>query len=110
MVYVIQPDFLRGLEMSVAMVNFLFLQNHDPSPLKLVAPDEWFVFEDPNTALIRICQLTETLGRVVAAEDWPSCVPDRLILAKRFRRTCATNLSENSPPAKLKERQRKSQT
>jgi len=71
--------------MSVTTVNFQFLQNHDPSLLKLAALAERFVFEDPNTALIKIRQLAETLAKSVAAEVGLTCGPDQSILAKAFR-------------------------
>jgi len=71
--------------MSVTTVNFQFLQNHDPSLLKLAALAERFVFEDPNTVLIKICQLAETLAKSVAAEVGLTCAPDQSICAKPFR-------------------------
>jgi type I restriction enzyme R subunit len=48
-------------------VNFSFLSQHDPVLQKLAALAERFVFEDPNTALIKIRQLAETLAKGVAA-------------------------------------------
>ena len=58
---------------SVKTVNFEFLQKHDPSLLRLAALAERFVLEDPNTALIKIRQLAETLAKGVAAEVGLTC-------------------------------------
>ena len=72
--------FPPALEMSVTSVNFQFLQSHDPSLLKLGALAERFVFEDPNTALIKIRQLAETLAKGVAAEVGLACDRDQSFL------------------------------
>ena len=49
-------------------VNFNFLAQHNPVLTKLAALAERFVFEDPNTALIKIRQLAETMAKGVAAQ------------------------------------------
>ena len=61
-------------------VNFTFLSQHDPVLQKLAALAERFVFEDPNTALIKIRQLAETLAKGVAAQIGLSCGRDETFL------------------------------
>lgn len=68
------PVVLKGHTIAtVKTVNFQFLSSHDPSLLKLAALAERFVFEDPNTALIKVRQLAETLAKGVAAEVGLPC-------------------------------------
>lgn len=59
---------LRTPVIAAQTVNFTFLSQHDPVLVKLAALAERFVFEDPNTALIKIRQLAETMAKGVAAQ------------------------------------------
>jgi hypothetical protein len=48
-------------------VNFGFLKQHDQTLQQLAALAEQYVFTDPNTALIKIRQLAESLAKSVAS-------------------------------------------
>ncbi|QDT10760.1 type I restriction-modification system endonuclease [Planctomycetes bacterium K23_9] len=53
---------------SITSPNFRFLSHHNDALLRLAAFAERYVFEDPNTALIKIRQLAEGLAKGVAAQ------------------------------------------
>ncbi|MEO2015487.1 MAG: DUF4145 domain-containing protein, partial [Fuerstiella sp.] len=65
---------------SIQSVNFVFLAQHDPVLVKLAALAERYVFSDPNTALIKIRQLAETLAKGVAAEVGLQCDREQTFL------------------------------
>lgn len=56
--------------------NFSFLDQHDPVLLKHATLAERYVFQDPNTALIKLRQLAESLAKSVAAKVGIACSAD----------------------------------
>ena len=52
---------------SFSSVNFGFLAVHDPLLVRLAAQAEGYVFTDPETALFKLRQWTETLAKQIAA-------------------------------------------
>lgn len=61
-------------------VNFGFLKQHDQTLQQLAALAERYVFTDPNTALIKIRQLAETLAKSVASLMGIPCGPEQSFL------------------------------
>ena len=53
--------------------NFSFLSQHDPVLLQHATLAEQYVFRDPNTALIKLRQLAESLAKSVAAKVGIAC-------------------------------------
>ncbi len=52
---------------AVPLVHLAFLATHDPVLVKLAALGKRYFSKAPNSALIKICQLAETLAKGVAA-------------------------------------------
>jgi type I restriction enzyme R subunit len=53
--------------MTVHSPNFSFLAQHDKLLVHLAAQAERYVFDDPNTALLKLRQFAEVLAKLVAA-------------------------------------------
>lgn len=68
------PACLRNARMSQSVSpNFEFLNEHQPVLIRLAQAAERFVFEDPNTSLIKSRQLAESLAKAVASQAGLPC-------------------------------------
>lgn len=56
--------------------NFSFLERHDPLLLRYAAQAERYVFDDPNTSLIKVRQFAEHLAKIAAAKANVTVFPD----------------------------------
>jgi len=61
---------------SIESPNFSFLEMHDPLLLRYAAQAERYVFDDPNTALIKVRQFAEHLAKIAAAKANVTIFPD----------------------------------
>src|SRR5687768_7828058 len=61
------PGASSSSKVGVASANFGFLASHDPLLARLGGFAEHYALHDPNTALIKLRQLSEALLRRVAA-------------------------------------------
>ena len=53
---------------AIASPNFAFLAKHDALLVRYGAQAERYVFDDPNTALIKLRQFSEVLAKLAAAQ------------------------------------------
>ena len=52
---------------SIHSPNFAFMEAHDPLLVRLAAQAERYLFDDPNTAIIKARKFIEALARLFSA-------------------------------------------